>query len=74
MPFQEEPQDNIVLYQIAMDMIDLMRNLHVDLIKGCSGNKTAAQRARVSTLTFVKLSRKYRKESMRERNKNKGER
>jgi hypothetical protein len=42
----------------------LLKTMEKDLEKVPKGNRTATQRARVSTLRFEKIAKKFRKESV----------
>jgi hypothetical protein len=54
----------MALGETVQIMRKLLLDLARDLEKGRLGNKTAAQRVRVNSILFEKISKTYRKESL----------
>ena len=54
-------------------MQDFLSSLSKDLSKAGKGNKSAAQRVRTRTISFSKIAKSYRKESMSEEKKTPGQ-
>lgn len=54
----------MALKTTVMTIRRLIADINHDLDKADRGNKTAAQRVRLSTIKFAKLAKIYRKESV----------
>ena len=57
--------DNFMEMVVLIDsLIPLMNDIVINMLKARGGNKLAAQRARVATVKFEKLAKKFRKVSI----------
>ncbi len=59
------------LHDTVSEMQKLLQEIGFNLEKSLRGNNAAAQRARITTIQFEKLAKKYRKESIAEGKKGK---
>jgi hypothetical protein len=57
-------EENVHLHDIIGEMEKILFAIAADLGKSGRGNKAASQRVRVNTVLFEKVAKRYRKESL----------